>query len=62
MVVITVAGYFFGQEAVNGEIKEQITTAMGADTAQKIQDIVAKASFSDKSIWATIIGLINSSC
>lgn len=57
MVIITVAGYFLGQEAVNGHIKTQITTAMGAETAQQIQNIIVKASLSKKTVWATIIGL-----
>ena len=46
MVIITVAGYFFGQEAVNGQIKAQITGVMGSETAQQIQDIIVKAVLS----------------
>jgi membrane protein len=58
VVVITVAGYFFGQEAVKGQIVSQITSTMGADTAQQIQDIIAKGTESKNSSLATIIGLI----
>ncbi|NDP27113.1 MAG: YihY/virulence factor BrkB family protein [Flavobacterium sp.] len=57
MVIITVAGYFFGQEAVNGQIKTQITSVMGSETAQQIQDIIIKAALSKDSIWATLIGI-----
>lgn len=42
VVIITVAGYFFGQEVVNRQIASQITSTMGADTAQQIQDIIEK--------------------
>lgn len=58
MVIITIAGYFFKQEVVNGEIKGQITRIMGADTAQQIQNIIIKATLSKKSVWATLIGII----
>jgi membrane protein len=58
VVIVSVAGYFFGQEAVNGEIAAQITSTMGADTAQQIQDIIAKGTESKNSLWATIIGVI----
>jgi len=58
IVIITVAGYFFGQEAVNGQIASQITSTMGADTAQQIQDIIAKGTESKNSFLATIIGVL----
>jgi membrane protein len=57
VVVITVAGYFFGREAVNGQITGQIASTMGLETAQQIQDIIAKATESKKSFLATAIGL-----
>ena len=58
IVIISVAGYFFGQDAVNGQIAAQISSTMGADTAQQIQDIIAKGTESKNSLWATIIGVI----
>lgn len=57
MVFITIAGYFFGTEAVSGQIKGQITSVMGIDTAQQIQDIIAQGAKSRNSVWATIIGV-----
>ncbi len=57
VVIITLAGYFFGEEAVSGKITGQITAVMGADTALQIQDIIAKATQSRNSVWATIIGI-----
>jgi membrane protein len=57
-VIISFAGYFFGQEAVNGQITNQITAVMGTKTAQQIQDIIIQAMMSRNSIWATIIGVI----
>lgn len=58
VVIVSVAGYFFGQDAVNGQIAAQISSIMGADTAQQIQDIIAKGTESKNSLWATIIGVI----
>lgn len=58
VVIVSVAGFFFGQEAVNGQIAGQITSTMGADTAIQIQDIIAKANESKNSILATVLGLL----
>uniref|UniRef100_UPI004049F22E YihY/virulence factor BrkB family protein n=1 Tax=Flavobacterium sp. TaxID=239 RepID=UPI004049F22E len=58
VVIITVAGYFYGQKAVNGQIASQITSTMGAETAEQIQDIIAKATESKNSFLASIIGII----
>jgi membrane protein len=58
VVIITVAGYFFGEDAVNGQIVGQISSTMGEETALQIQDIITKASESKNSFWATTIGVI----
>lgn len=57
VVIITVAGYFFGQEDVKTQIVLQIKSTMGADTAQQIQDIIVKGAESKNSILATIVGI-----
>ncbi|HLO58876.1 MAG TPA: YihY/virulence factor BrkB family protein [Bacteroidales bacterium] len=59
VVVVTVAGYFFGHEAVTGQVQKQISGAMGEDTAKQVQQMMASASQSKDSIWATIIGIIS---
>jgi membrane protein len=58
VVIVTIAGYVFGEEAVRGQIAAQITSTLGADTAQQIQDIIAKATASKKSVLASIVGVI----
>jgi len=40
------------------KLAAQISSTMGADTAQQIQDIIAKGTESKNSLWATIIGVI----
>ena len=58
VVIITSAGYFFGNDAVNNHITDQFTATMGADTAEQIQKIILQASEAKNSVLATIIGII----
>ncbi len=58
VVVITIAGYFFGDDAVSGRLHSQIAEAMGSDTADQVQNMVMFASKSKDSIWATILGVV----
>jgi membrane protein len=58
VVIITIAGYFFGADVVNTHLASQISATMGADTAQQVQDMIKIASESKDSVLATIIGVI----
>src|SRR6185369_8607787 len=58
IVIVSIAGYFFGQEAVNGQITTQIASTMGLDTAQLIQEIIAKGVQSNNSLLATVFGVV----
>jgi membrane protein len=58
VVIITSAGYFFGNDAINNHITAQFTSTMGADTAGQIQNIILQASAAKNSVLATIIGII----
>jgi membrane protein len=58
VVIITLAGYFFGNEAVNNQVAEQFTSTMGAETANQIQDIIVQASRMRNSLLATILAII----
>jgi membrane protein len=57
-VIISFTGYFFGQEVVNGQIANQITSVMGADTAKQIEGIIITAMLSKNSVLATLIGIV----
>jgi len=57
VVVITIAGYFFGADVVSGQVHQQISDAMGDATAGQVQQMVTKAAESKDSIWAAIIGI-----
>lgn len=58
VIIVNVAGYFWGKEAVTNEIMTQVQGMIGRDTAQQIQDIIAKASVSKGTIISSIIGII----
>ena len=58
VVIVTIAGYFLGADAVNNRLASQFSSTMGADTAKQVQDMVKIASESKNSVWATIIGVI----
>jgi membrane protein len=58
VVVITLAGYFFGHDSVDTHISRQIENTFGADTASQIQDMITKASYIKNSVWATVLGVI----
>lgn len=58
VVVITIAGYFFGNDAVSGRLHSQVQQAMGTDTADQVQNMILLASKNKDSIWGTIIGII----
>ncbi|MBC8005752.1 MAG: YihY/virulence factor BrkB family protein [Verrucomicrobia bacterium] len=57
VVVITLAGYFFGAEAVSGQLNNQISDAIGTDSAEMVETMVKSSMMSDDSIWATILGI-----
>ena len=58
VVIMTLAGYFFGREAVNNQVAAQFTSTMGAETAKQIQDMIVQASKLRNSLVATVIGII----
>ena len=57
-ILVAIAGFAFGQEAVSGQLSDQVSAATSADTAEQVEDMIAKASEKKSSIWATIIGVI----
>ena len=57
VVIITFAGYFYGRDVVNNHVTAQIISTFGAETAEQIQNMIVKASESENSVWATVIGV-----
>jgi membrane protein len=58
VVIVTMAGYFFGSELVNQHLHETIAGALGVDTADQIEQIIIAANRNRDSIWATVLGII----
>ena len=57
VLIITIAGYFFGNETVNQSILAQVSSTLGADTAEQIQDMLTKVGQSKSTITGSIIGI-----
>ena len=58
IIIISLAGVFFGPEAVKGEIYGQIAHLVGTDAALQIQEMIRNASLSSEGVFATIVGVI----
>ena len=58
LIIISVTGIFYGEEAVRGEISKQITYLIGKDGAEMIQTIITGASNKVTGIFAGIATLI----
>jgi membrane protein len=56
LIVIGVAGYFFGEEAARGEIYGQLATLIGPDGAHAVQGLVAAARKPQSGVLAVLIG------
>lgn len=57
VIIINIAGYFFGKEAVTGQITSQIQGMIGGDTASDIERIIANATVSEGTTLASILGV-----
>src|SRR6476469_8052747 len=56
LIVIGVAGYFFGDEAARGEIYGQLAGLIGADGAHAVQGLVAAARKPQSGVLAMVVG------
>jgi membrane protein len=57
VIIINLAGYFWGTEAVTNQITSQIGGIVGGDTAKDVQSIVAKASQNDGTLLSSILSI-----
>jgi membrane protein len=57
VLVISIAGYFYGTDAVNTNILEQITASMGKETAVQISQILTKSTASKTTFFSSAIGI-----
>ena len=57
LIVISVAGLFFGEQAARGEILDQLESLMGADGAHAVQALLASVNQPRAGIVATAFGV-----
>ncbi len=58
IIVISIAGLFFGEEAARGALQSELGSMMGHDGAQVLQDIIKHAASPKAGTIAGIIGLV----
>ena len=56
IIVIAVAGFAFGREAVQGQLAAQLSGLVGPDGARAIQGLIASASEPKQGVVASLIG------
>ncbi|MEO5844785.1 MAG: YihY/virulence factor BrkB family protein [Caldimonas sp.] len=57
LIVVSVAGLVFGDEAVRGELFSQLQGLMGADAAKAVQDLLVSVNKPTQGIVGTIVGV-----
>jgi membrane protein len=59
LIVVAVAGLFFGEDAARGALMTQLGQAMGPESAGFLQLAIGKASNHSSGVIATIIGVVS---
>lgn len=57
VLIITIAGSFFGHDTVSQNILAQVASTLGADTAASIEDMLTKVGHSKSTLSGSIIGI-----
>jgi membrane protein len=57
IIIISLSGIFFGDEAVNGRIFGQISGLVGSEAALQIQEIIKNVKLSNSNTYAAIFGI-----
>ena len=57
VIIIALAGAFLGEDAVQHNVSAQVTGVLDEDTAKELEQMVANAHSSGKSVISTLVGL-----
>ncbi len=57
IIIVSIAGYFFGREAVQGRITGQIAEFIGKDSAMIVENMISNASLTSNSTLVVIFGV-----
>lgn len=58
IIIITICSFFFGEEAVTGELYGQINRLVGNDAAIQIQEAIKNVQLSDSNVFITVFGVV----
>ena len=58
IIIITICGFFFGEEAVTGQLYGQINRMVGNDAAIQIQEAIKNVQLADSNIFVSIFGVV----
>ncbi len=58
LIIISICGFFFGADAVRGQIFGQINGLVGNNAALQIQEVLKNVKLSTSNYFATIVGVI----
>lgn len=59
IIIIWLAGYFFGEEVIRGQIGSQISEMMGPDAAKSIEEMLKSALIDRENIFMKVIGIFS---
>ncbi|KEY18603.1 YihY/virulence factor BrkB family protein [Kaistella antarctica] len=59
IIIIWIAGNFFGEEAIRGEIANQFGSMMGDDVAKSIEELIASALIDKQNIFMKVVGVLS---
>lgn len=57
IIIVTIAGYFFGREAVQGRLTDQIGEFIGRDAADSVEMMITNVAVTENNTWAIIFGV-----
>lgn len=58
VLVVALAGAFFGEQAVRGHVVDELRGLIGDESAILVQRAIADASLRASSLWATVVGVL----
>jgi membrane protein len=58
LIVMGIAGFFFGEQAARGELFQQIAALVGADAARAVESLVAAARKPESGVIAMVTGTV----
>jgi len=58
IVIVSVIGVFYGQEAAEGQIALQLQETIGAQAAEAVQQAVSSSSLKEGGLFATVAGIL----